>query len=209
MGYLVSTRGRYALRAMLDMAAQGGDAAIPLKDIAKRQEISQKYLESIMPSLKDAGLVSSVAGKSGGYRLSRHADEYTVGEILRASEGQLATVTCLNGGFECPRAGICKTLPMWKKLDVMVNDYLDTVKLVDLLRYPSGVSLEPVHHRFTGRADDDGRPAEHLLPGAVDVYHHPVHLLLQTDIVGTRFHRPRGGDPPCFGQRELHGIVDT
>ncbi|MBE6518797.1 MAG: RrF2 family transcriptional regulator [Thermoplasmata archaeon] len=133
MSYLVSTKGRYALRVMLDMAEQGEGATVPLKDIAERQELSLKYLESIMPNLKESGLVTGVAGKGGGYKLSKPADQYTVGEILRVSEDQMAPVACLTGGFVCPKADTCKTLPMWKKLDDIMSDYLDTVKLTDLM----------------------------------------------------------------------------
>ncbi|MBO5547580.1 MAG: Rrf2 family transcriptional regulator, partial [Candidatus Methanomethylophilaceae archaeon] len=103
------------------------------KDIAERHELSLKYLESIMPNLKESGLVTGVAGKGGGYKLSKPADQYTVGEILRVSEDQMAPVACLTGGFVCPKADTCKTLPMWKKLDDIMSDYLDTVKLTDLM----------------------------------------------------------------------------
>ena len=133
MSLLVSTKGRYALRVMLDMAGQGEGAVVPLKDIANRQELSLKYLEAIMPNLKESGLVTGVAGKGGGYKLSKPADQYTVGEILKVSEDQLAPVACLNAGFVCAKADTCKTLPMWKKLDGIISDYLDTVKLTDLL----------------------------------------------------------------------------
>ncbi len=133
MSYLVSTRGRYALRIMLELAERGPDAVVPLKDIAGDQDLSLKYLESIMPGLKEAGMVISVAGKGGGYKLSRPADQYTVGEILRVAEDQIAAVACLNEGFVCPRADTCKTLPMWKKLNDSISGYLDTVKLTDLL----------------------------------------------------------------------------
>ena len=132
MSYLVSTRGRYALRVMLDMAEQNG-STVPLKDIANRQGLSLKYLEAIMPCLKESGLVIGTAGKGGGYKLSRPADGYTVGEILKASEEQIAPVACLNGAFVCDKADTCKVLPMWKKLDRIISDYLDTVKLTDLL----------------------------------------------------------------------------
>ncbi|MBQ7621561.1 MAG: Rrf2 family transcriptional regulator [Candidatus Methanomethylophilaceae archaeon] len=133
MSYLVSTKGRYALRIMIDMAEQEPDVAVPLKDIANRQALSLKYLESIMPNLKEHGLVTAVAGKGGGYKLTKPASEYTVGEILRVSEDQIAPVACLNDGFVCTRADTCKTLPMWRKLDSVISDYLDTVKLTDLL----------------------------------------------------------------------------
>jgi Rrf2 family protein len=133
MSLLVSTKGRYALRIMLDMAEQGEGAIVPLKDIANRQELSLKYLEAIMPNLKESGLVTGVAGKGGGYKLSKPADQYTVGEILKVSEDQLAPVACLNEGFVCAKADTCKTLPMWRKLDGIISDYLDTVKLTDLI----------------------------------------------------------------------------
>jgi Rrf2 family protein len=133
MSLLVSTKGRYALRIMLDMAEQGEDAIVPLKDIASRQDLSLKYLESIMPKLKESGLVTGVAGKGGGYKLSKPADQYSVGEILKVSEDQFAPVACLNDGFVCAKADTCKTLPMWKKLDGIISDYLDTVMLTDLL----------------------------------------------------------------------------
>jgi Rrf2 family protein len=133
MSLLVSTKGRYALRVMLDMAEQGEGAVVPLKDIANRQELSLKYLEAIMPNLKESGLVTGVAGKGGGYKLSKPADQYTVGEILKVSEDQLAPVACLNEGFVCAKADTCKTLPMWRKLDGIISDYLDTVRLTDLL----------------------------------------------------------------------------
>ena len=133
MSLLVSTKGRYALRVMLDMAEQGEGAVVPLKDIANRQELSLKYLEAIMPNLKESGLVTGVAGKGGGYKLSKPADQYTVGEILKVSEDQVAPVACLNEGFVCAKADTCKTLPMWRKLDGIISDYLDTVRLTDLL----------------------------------------------------------------------------
>ena len=133
MSYLVSTKGRYALRVMLDLADRNEGEAVPLKEIAERQELSLKYLESIMPTLKESGLVISTAGKGGGYRLAKPASEYTVGEILKVSEDQIAPVACLNEGFVCTRADTCKTLPMWRKLDRVISDYLDTVKLTDLL----------------------------------------------------------------------------
>ncbi len=133
MSYLVSTKGRYALRIMIDIAEQGDGTAIPLKDIAKRQDLSLKYCEAIMPKLKESGLVIGSAGKGGGYRLAKPLEEYTVGEILRVSEDQMAAVACLNNGFVCEKADTCKTLPIWRNLDNMISDYLDTVKLIDLI----------------------------------------------------------------------------
>lgn len=132
MGYLVSTKGRYALRVMLDLSRYP-DTLVPLKEIAERQDISLKYMETIMPCLKEAGFVTGTHGKGGGYRLTRPADSYTVGEILRASEGSISPVACLDNGYICERANECPTLPIWRKLDSLIKDYLDTVKLTDLL----------------------------------------------------------------------------
>ncbi len=132
MGYLVSTKGRYALRVMLDLSRYP-DTLVPLKEIAERQEISLKYMETIMPCLKEAGFVTGTHGKGGGYRLTRPAESYTVGEILRASEGSISPVACLDNGYICERANECPTLPIWRKLDSLIKDYLDTVKLTDLL----------------------------------------------------------------------------
>jgi len=133
MSYLISTKGRYALRVMLDMAENSNGGYIPLKDIATRQEISLKYMETIMPNLVKAGFLEGTQGKGGGYKLSRPADQYSVGEILRVTEGTLAPVACLDEGFICPRMDGCITLPVWKKLDSLIGDYLDNVKLTDLL----------------------------------------------------------------------------
>ena len=131
---LVSTKGRYALRVMLELAQDDSAAYLPLPAIAERQGISEKYLESIISVLVKAGLVEGQRGKGGGYRLSRELKDYSVGEILRLSEGSLAPVACLDGGANsCPRAGKCQTLPMWEKLDDLINGYLDSVSLADLL----------------------------------------------------------------------------
>ena len=131
---LVSTRGRYALRVMLELAQHGRDCYTALSSIASEQGISGKYLESIISVLVKAGLVEGQRGKGGGYRLSRELKDYSVGEILRLSEGSLAPVACLDGGANsCPRAGKCQTLPMWEKLDDLINGYLDSVSLADLL----------------------------------------------------------------------------
>jgi Rrf2 family protein len=133
MGYLVSTKGRYALRMMLDLAENSAGSYIPLKEIAERQNISLKYMEAIMPNLVKAGLVSAIQGKGGGYMLSKNIGEYTVGEVLKASEGSMVPVACLEGGFECPRSSICKTRKVWEKLDLMIDGYLDNLPLSDLL----------------------------------------------------------------------------
>lgn len=139
---LVSTKGRYALRVMLELAQSQPDAYMPLPLIAQRQGISEKYLESIIAILSRAGLVEGLRGKGGGYRLTRSSTKYSVGEILRLTEGSLAPVTCLEGAENpCPRAGECTTLPMWQKLDDLINTYLDSVSLSDLLSQTDGNAL--------------------------------------------------------------------
>jgi len=130
---MISTRGRYALRVMIDLAEQGRETYTPLKEVAERQRISKKYIEAIMASLSKAGLVDAVHGKGGGYRLNRDAKDYTVGEILRVTEGDLAPVACLEHGAKpCEYAGDCKTLPVWDKLNLMINGYLDGITLAEL-----------------------------------------------------------------------------
>ena len=130
----VSTRGRYALRLMLDLAMNNTGEPVRLKDVAKRQEISEKYLEQIISILNKAGFVKSVRGPAGGYSLKRKPEEYTVGMILRLTEGSLAPVACLEqNSVECPRMGDCHTLPMWRKLNTMINDYFDGITLADLV----------------------------------------------------------------------------
>lgn len=130
---MISTRGRYALRVMIDLAEQGRETYTPLKEVAERQRISKKYIEAIMASLSKAGLVDAVHGKGGGYRLNRDAKDYTVGEILRVTEGDLAPVACLeHGAAPCEYAGECKTLPVWDKLNLMINGYLDGITLAEL-----------------------------------------------------------------------------
>lgn len=139
---LVSTKGRYALRVMLELAQSQPDVYMPLPLIAQRQGISEKYLESIIAILSRAGLVEGLRGKGGGYRLTRSSANYSVGEILRLTEGSLAPVTCLEGAENpCPRAGECTTLPMWQKLDDLINTYLDSVSLSDLLSQTDGNAL--------------------------------------------------------------------
>ena len=136
---MISSKGRYALRVMVDLAEHPADGFIPLKVIAERQDISEKYLESIISVLSKAGLVDGLRGKGGGYRLNRPAADYSVGQILRLTEGSLAPVTCLESEENpCPRAGQCTTLPMWEKLDALINDYLDSVSLADLLAQTDG-----------------------------------------------------------------------
>lgn len=132
---IVSTKGRYALRVMIDLAEQNKSERVPLKEIAERQEISQKYIESIMTLLSKNGFVDAVHGKGGGYKLNKKPEEYRVGDILRLTEGSLSPVACLEeGAVECPRKNECRTLPMWTKLDELVEGYLDSVSLADLMK---------------------------------------------------------------------------
>ena len=131
---MVSTKGRYALRVMIDLAKQHSDGYIPLKEIAERQGISKKYLEIIVKELVGAKLLKGVSGKGGGYMLSRKPEEYSVGEILEVTEGTLAIVACLSKDAEkCPRAEKCETLPMWSEYNQMIHDYFYSKKLSDLL----------------------------------------------------------------------------
>ncbi len=132
---MISTRGRYALRVMIDLAEHNYDGYIPMKEVAERQGISLKYLERIMPALSKNNLVQGVHGKGGGYRLSRLPEEYTVGEILRLTEGDLAPVACLEcDAKECSRKAECKTLSMWTKYYDMTNEYFDGITLAELLK---------------------------------------------------------------------------
>ena len=134
---LVSTKGRYALRVMTELACHAKDEFVPLKTIARQQNISEKYLESIVAVLSKAGLVDALRGKGGGYRLNRPAKDYSVGEILRLTEGSIAPVSCLEcSPNRCDRADGCKTLPMWEKLNELICGYLDSVTLADLLDQP-------------------------------------------------------------------------
>ena len=132
---MISTRGRYCLRVMIDLAEHQGEGYIRMKDVAQRQGISLKYLEKILPVLAKNDIIDGIQGKGGGYRLSRRAEEYTIGEILLLTEGTLAPVACLEcGSVACERAAECKTLPVWTELDRRINEYLDSVTLADLLK---------------------------------------------------------------------------
>ena len=131
---IVSTKGRYALRVMVYLAQHGDEERIPLKEIAESENISQKYLESIMTVLSKAGFVDAVHGKGGGYRLNRPTESYTIGSILKLTEGSLATVSCTSQGpAACARSTCCQTLPMWERLDKMVDDFFEGITLADLL----------------------------------------------------------------------------
>ena len=131
---MISTRGRYAIRVMIDLAEHDTGSYIPLKDIAARQEISKKYLEIIVKDLVSGGLLTGVSGKGGGYRLCRKPEDYSVGEILDLMEGSLSSVACLAGqANDCPRRAVCPTLPMWTEYDNMVHSFFYGKKLSDLL----------------------------------------------------------------------------
>ena len=132
---IVSTKGRYALRVMLCLAQREADAYIPLKEIAEAEEISQKYLESIMTILSKAGFLDAVHGKGGGYRLNRKPEEYTVGAILKHTEGSLAPVSCTTqGAAACSRSTCCQIVPMWERLEKLIDDFFEGITLADLLR---------------------------------------------------------------------------
>ena len=132
---LISTKGRYALRVMIDLAEHQSEDFIPLKVIAERQEISEKYLESIIKLLVKAKLLNGLRGKGGGYQLTRAPEQYTVGSILRLTEESLAPVACLeDGAASCPRMASCRTLPLWQGLNKVISDYLDNVTLADLVQ---------------------------------------------------------------------------
>lgn len=130
----ISTKGRYALRVLIDLAEQQNDNFIPLKEIAARQEISEKYLENILKVLVRNNVLTGLRGKGGGYRLTKSAKEFSVGSILRLTEGDLAPVACLeHEAALCSRTENCRTLPMWKKLNVLVNQFFDNITLADLM----------------------------------------------------------------------------
>ena len=131
---MISTRGRYSLRIMLDLAERPQGGYTPMKEVAARQEISLNYIEKIVPLLTKAGFIEGVHGKGGGYRLCRAPEDITAGEVLRATEGELAPVSCLECGAKpCSRAAYCKTLPMWKEYYRLTNEYFDNISLADLL----------------------------------------------------------------------------
>ena len=132
---MISTKGRYAVRVMIDLAEHDTGSYIPLKDVAARQEISKKYLEIIVKNLVDSGLLTGASGKRGGYRLCRKPEEYTLGEILEAAEGPMVAVACLSeGAAPCPRAAVCETLPLWAEYDQMTHEFFYGKRLSDLVR---------------------------------------------------------------------------
>ena len=136
---MISTRGRYAIRLLADLAEHNSGAYIPLKEIVDRQEISQKYIEKFIPTLTKAGLIEGQHGKGGGYRLTRAPEKYTILEILRLTEVDLAPVACLAENAEpCARAAECRTLPMWKRYNELTGQFFAGVTLADLLHESGG-----------------------------------------------------------------------
>lgn len=135
----ISTKGRYAVRVMLDLAQYGSGKCVAVRQIAKRQEISEKYLEQIIGVLNKAGYVKSIRGAQGGYRLTRKPSEYTVGDILRLTEGSLCPVSCLEGDVnECERCDTCATLKVWKRLQQAIDGVVDHVTIQDLMDEETG-----------------------------------------------------------------------
>lgn len=132
---MISTKGRYALRMMIDLAEHDGERSVPLKDIAARQEISKKYLEIIAKELTSRGLIVGTSGKGGGYKLVRKPEEYCVSEILEVMEGSLSCVACLaDPNYQCARRADCQTLPMWEEYDQLVRQFFNQKKLSDFLK---------------------------------------------------------------------------
>lgn len=132
---IISTRGRYALRVMIDLAENGSEEYIPMKTIAERQGLSLKYLERILPVLTQNRIVEGVQGKKGGYRLTRSPEDYRIGDILRLTEGDLAPVSCMACGAEpCEKRCECKTFPLWAGLQERIDTYLDSITLAALIR---------------------------------------------------------------------------
>lgn len=131
---MISTRGRYALRVMIDLALNQGEGYVPMKDVAARQDLSLKYLEQILPVLTRNHMVEGVQGKGGGYRLTMSPAEYRVGDILRLTEKEIAPVSCLaEGAPACEKRAQCKTIGFWEGLNDVVNEYIDSKTLADLL----------------------------------------------------------------------------
>ena len=132
---MISTRGRYALRVLIDLAEPQNGEYIPMKEVAARQDISLNYIERIMPVLTKAKLVEGVHGKGGGYRLTKNPKEYKVGDILRLTEGDLAPVACVGcDAKECNRTHKCRTVSMWEKFYAVTNEYFDGITLADLMQ---------------------------------------------------------------------------
>ena len=131
---MITTKGRNALKVMIDLAQHTKEGYISLADVAERVKESQKYLESTVSQLSQKGLILSARGKTGGYMLARTADKYTVAEIITAAEGSLAPVSCLDGTTLCERADVCLSMPLWKELDEVIMNFLNSKTLADLLK---------------------------------------------------------------------------
>ena len=139
----ISTKGRYALRLMVDLAEHKDNGFIALKDVAKRQNISKKYLEQIVPVLNGAGLLTTNRGNRGGYKLAKEPKEYTVGDILRITEGSIAPVSCLESEVNsCERKNFCQTLYVWEGLYKVVNEYLDGITVQDIVDKIGNTTLD-------------------------------------------------------------------
>lgn len=139
---LISTKGRYALHVMIELARHGRDEFVPLKSIAEEQNISGKYLEAVITVLSKEGIIDGHRGKGGGYKLNRAAEDYTVGEILRVAEGGLSPVSCMGlTAHQCVNAASCSTLPLWQKLDALISNYLDGISLADLVQMAGGTDV--------------------------------------------------------------------
>lgn len=139
----ISTKGRYALRLMVDLAEHKDSGFIALKDVAKRQNISKKYLEQIVPVLNGAGLLTTNRGNRGGYKLAKEPTEYTVGDILRITEGSIAPVSCLESDVNsCERKNFCQTLYVWEGLYKVVNEYLDSITVQDIVDRIGNTTLD-------------------------------------------------------------------
>ena len=130
----ISTKGRYALRLLIDLAEHEGEGYVALKDVAERQGVYKKYLEQIVPILNRSDVLKTNRGYQGGYCLAKSPDKYTVGEVLRLTEGSLAPVACVEQDpVECPRSADCATLPVWQGLNRVINEYLDSITLQDII----------------------------------------------------------------------------
>jgi Rrf2 family protein len=130
---MISTKGRYALRVVVDLAEHQSEEYVSLKEIAERQEISEKYLESVIKPLVKANILTGLRGKGGGYRLNKSPERYTVGSILRLTEGSLAPLSCVEAGTQCDRIASCRTYPMWQKLDNLINEFFDGITVADIM----------------------------------------------------------------------------
>ena len=139
---IISTKGHYALRVMVDLAEHPGEGYIPLQEIADRQQISKEYLSSILKLLVEDGQLDSLRGKGGGYKLRHPVESYTAGQILLPVEGDLAPVTCVQDNHQCPNSIHCRSYSMWHELDTLISDYLNSVRLTDFL--PNGRVHDPI-----------------------------------------------------------------